>query len=216
MLEAQYQDAVRIEIDNLYTAFVNVLAARETVRYARASVAGLERVVADYTTLYRRASATRADVGRVRSLYEAALVGEAQAGASLARAKQVLAGLLNVPPEGAEGLELRGTVAVTSRPELTAAWRVEPNMSARVDLGNSALAIAGVRINVPNEVKPYLDRSVGDAVAALQDRMRNEAELLVHARWYFGQAAQGADQRKMKLLAELGLEYLRLAGEGAR
>lgn len=32
VLEAQYQDAVRIEIDNLYTAFVDVLAARETLR----------------------------------------------------------------------------------------------------------------------------------------------------------------------------------------
>ena len=38
--EAQYQDAVRIEINNLYTAFVDVLAARQTVRYARASVNG--------------------------------------------------------------------------------------------------------------------------------------------------------------------------------
>ena len=45
--------------------------------------------------------------------------------------------------------------------------------------------------------------------------MRNDLELLVHARWYFGQAAQGTDQRKMKLLAELGLEYLRLAGQEA-
>ena len=34
VLEAQYQDAVRLEIDNLYTAFVDVLDARETVRYA--------------------------------------------------------------------------------------------------------------------------------------------------------------------------------------
>src|SRR5262249_43015318 len=43
--EAQYQDAVRVQIDNLYTAFVDVLAARETLRYARASVTGLRRVL---------------------------------------------------------------------------------------------------------------------------------------------------------------------------
>ena len=42
VLEAQYQDAVRLEIDNLYTAFVDVLDARETVRYARASLRGTE------------------------------------------------------------------------------------------------------------------------------------------------------------------------------
>ena len=41
VLEAQFQDATRIEIDNLYTRFVDVLAARETVRLARrASRAG--------------------------------------------------------------------------------------------------------------------------------------------------------------------------------
>ena len=37
VLEAQFQDAVRVEIDNLYTEFVDVLAARETVREARES-----------------------------------------------------------------------------------------------------------------------------------------------------------------------------------
>ena len=34
MLEAQYQDAARRSIDNLYTAYVDVLAARQNVRYA--------------------------------------------------------------------------------------------------------------------------------------------------------------------------------------
>ena len=43
VLEAQFQDAIRVEIDNLYTRFVDVLAARETVRLARKSVAELEK-----------------------------------------------------------------------------------------------------------------------------------------------------------------------------
>ena len=42
VLEAQYQDAVRLQIANLYTAFVDVLAARETLRFSRASLEGLE------------------------------------------------------------------------------------------------------------------------------------------------------------------------------
>lgn len=45
--------------------------------------------------------------------------------------------------------------------------------------------------------------------------MSKEIELLVHARWYFSQASQGTDHRRMQLLAELGLEYLRLAGQHA-
>ena len=48
VLEAQYQDAVRLEIDNLYTAFVDVLDARETVRFARASLEGLNRGTQDH------------------------------------------------------------------------------------------------------------------------------------------------------------------------
>ena len=37
VLEALYQDAVRLEIDNLYTAFLDVLAAREAVRSSRSA-----------------------------------------------------------------------------------------------------------------------------------------------------------------------------------
>ena len=45
VLQAQYQDAVRLEIDNLYTAFVDVLNARETVRSVEASLSVLDRIL---------------------------------------------------------------------------------------------------------------------------------------------------------------------------
>ena len=75
VLEAQYQDAVRLQINNLYTAFVDVLAARETVRYAEASVKGLDKVLQVTQRLYERSTTTRPDVFRVRILREAAEVG---------------------------------------------------------------------------------------------------------------------------------------------
>ena len=56
VLEAQYQDAVRLQINNLYTAFVDVLAARETVRYAEASVTGLDKVLQVTQRLYERST----------------------------------------------------------------------------------------------------------------------------------------------------------------
>ena len=43
VLEAQYQDAVRLQIDNLYTAYSDVLGARETIRFAEAARAGARR-----------------------------------------------------------------------------------------------------------------------------------------------------------------------------
>ena len=58
VLEAQFQNAVRLQINNLYTAYVDVLAARETVRFAQASAAGLDKVLAVTDTLYKRALAT--------------------------------------------------------------------------------------------------------------------------------------------------------------
>ncbi|MEJ7638636.1 MAG: TolC family protein [Singulisphaera sp.] len=66
VLEAQYQDAARRSIDNLYTAYVDVLAARQNVRYARASVEGLQKVLLVTQQLYEKDQTNRADVNRVK------------------------------------------------------------------------------------------------------------------------------------------------------
>ena len=42
--ENQYQDVVRLGLNNVYLAYVDVLAARQTVRYSRVSVEGLGQV----------------------------------------------------------------------------------------------------------------------------------------------------------------------------
>ncbi|GAC1448875.1 MAG: hypothetical protein NVSMB9_32450 [Isosphaeraceae bacterium] len=114
--EAQYQDAVRVQIDNVYTAFVNVLAARETLRYAQASVQGLEKVLRTNQSLYEKSNVTSADVGRVRLLLERAGLGVLQSEEMLGRAKRTLATLLNLPPAQATTLELRGTLADLAPP----------------------------------------------------------------------------------------------------
>src|SRR6201994_1399946 len=43
--------------------------------------------------------------------------------------------------------ELKGTVTITSRPKLAAGWRVEPNLSAQVSMGDTSLVVAGARVN---------------------------------------------------------------------
>jgi len=43
--EAQLQDEIRRLIDSLYTAYINVLAARETLRYSRAFQLGIDRIL---------------------------------------------------------------------------------------------------------------------------------------------------------------------------
>ena len=52
--EAQFQDAVRMAIQNLYSTYVDVLAARQTVIYAQVSVNGSEKFLATTQTLKRQ------------------------------------------------------------------------------------------------------------------------------------------------------------------
>ncbi len=68
--------------------------------------------------------------------------------------------------------EIRGQVSVVAKPALTANWRLEPNLSAQVNLGDSPLSIAGIKINVSGEAKPLIDRAVNEQVAALSNRLR--------------------------------------------
>ena len=70
--------------------------------------------------------------------------------------------------------DFRGNVIVTARPQITASWRIEPNLSGRLDLGDTATNIAGVRLNVGSEIKPMLDPVVNNQIAALQTRLRND------------------------------------------
>ncbi len=71
-------------------------------------------------------------------------------------------------------VELRGQVTVIAKPALTANWRLEPNLTAQVALSDSAVSLAGIKINVSNEAKPLIDRAVNEQMANLQGRLRND------------------------------------------
>lgn len=148
VVEAQFRDAVRIQIDNLYTAFVNVIAARETVRYAKASVVGLEQVVKTNEGLFERADATRADVDRVRSLRVAAGLGVEQAEETLRQTRRTLATLLDIGPAEEAALRVRGTLADVAPPPPSADLLVRIALDSRPDLAAVRLAIARSRAEV--------------------------------------------------------------------
>jgi outer membrane protein, heavy metal efflux system len=108
--EAQYQDAVRMEINNLYTSFVEVLAARQTLSYTKASVAGLEVLLQKTQLLYEKDLGSRADVNDVKTLREVAEVGVLDAEENLRKAKRTLGMTLNLPPDQAESFDVRGSI----------------------------------------------------------------------------------------------------------
>jgi hypothetical protein len=78
--------------------------------------------------------------------------------------------------------EIKGNVAITARPKIAAAWRIEPNLAALVNLGDTSLVVAGARVNVPAQVKPLIDKTVADQIAAVEARMRNDKAFENNAR----------------------------------
>ena len=110
VIEAQYQDAVRKSIDNLYSSYVDLLQARRTIAFAEAGVEGLAN--AEKATVDLRAGNERkeSDIIRVRlarQTSEQALVDSQEA---LLKAKRVLATQLNIPPDQADLIEPNGVL----------------------------------------------------------------------------------------------------------
>ncbi len=105
VLEAQFQDAVREEIDNLYTEFVDVLAARETVREAREAVAELE----DLPTS-PRARKTPEEDQRLEVQRESAEIALTEAEEQYKSDLRALGTLLKMTPAESERLQVRGSL----------------------------------------------------------------------------------------------------------
>jgi len=116
VLEAQYHDAVRLEIDNLYTTFVDALDARETVRYARASLNGLNRVLATIEQQYARQLVPQTEVENAAIQRDTGEVSLEQAETALRQAKRALAVLLDIIPGEADDMEIRGSIRDEAAP----------------------------------------------------------------------------------------------------
>ncbi|WP_027556852.1 DUF4403 family protein [Bradyrhizobium sp. Cp5.3] len=94
-------------------------------------------------------------------------------------AKQI--GAVNIKNLNASA-EIKGNVVITSRPKLAAAWHLEPNLGAQVNLGDTNLSVAGAKVNVPGQVKPLIDKTVGDQLNIAAERIRNDPSLRENAR----------------------------------
>ena len=86
--------------------------------------------------------------------------------------------------------EIKGNVAITARPRIAAAWRIEPNLAAQVNLGDTSLVVAGARVNVPAQVKPLIDKTVADQIDAVEARMRNDPTFERNARAQWARACR--------------------------
>lgn len=166
VVEAQYQDAIRVQIANLGTAYVAALEARETVRYAEAGVKGLDSVLEATRALAGRGNRTNADVARLEAQREAAVLGVDDARDGARRANLALATYLNMPPPEAESLELLASLRDLAPPPppieelLAMALRCRPDLVAyRLGVDSAGAGLRLQRANRLNDVyvlyQPY-------------------------------------------------------------
>lgn len=110
VLEAQFQDAVRLQIANLYAAHLSVLATRQRLRYAQAGVEGLDELLKPLEARVKAGQITPAEYNRVVLQREAAALALRDEEENLQQARRTLATLLNISPDAAESLEVQGTI----------------------------------------------------------------------------------------------------------
>lgn len=77
---------------------------------------------------------------------------------------------------------IRGSAAMTARPQITTEWRIDPQLSAQVNLDNTSLSVAGAKVAVPAQVKPIIDKNINAQIDLLQQRLRNDRTLENNAR----------------------------------
>jgi hypothetical protein len=96
--------------------------------------------------------------------------------------------------------DIQGSVTTTSRPAISANWRLAPNIAAQVNVVDVVLPVGGLKMNVANQVKPVLDNLVREQTNALETRLRNDpfVENAARSEWAklcrsisLGAAAQG-------------------------
>jgi hypothetical protein len=102
-------------------------------------------------------------------------------------AKQI--GSVNIKALNASA-EIRGNVTMTSRPQLSPNWRIDPGLTAQVTLGDTAISVAGAKISVPAQVKPVIDKAINEQIGSVQARIRNDPALEQNARKEWSKVCQ--------------------------
>ena len=90
------------------------------------------------------------------------------------------------PSGGSEqGVEFGGQITLMARPELRSEWRLDPNLTAQVSIGDVQLSIMGRRVSFSDQLKSLAERVIADQVAAFQAQTANSPilEQSVREQW---------------------------------
>lgn len=150
--EAQFQDAVRQQIDNLWTAYVDVVAARLTLKFSEKYSEGLRNLLRLTQDLVDRGQRPPADAAAIKSKLEQAELQVREATQALAKSKRTLGLLLNIPPREADGLQLRSTIYDLRPLPTTPEALVETGLNVRPDLLSYRYGLLRAQADVTNSL----------------------------------------------------------------
>jgi hypothetical protein len=83
--------------------------------------------------------------------------------------------------------DIRGAVSATARPQLTANWRIAPNLTVQASVNEASIPLAGMRVSIPGEVQPHVNRVIAGEVAKLDARLANDPFFEAAARRTWGE-----------------------------
>jgi hypothetical protein len=78
--------------------------------------------------------------------------------------------------------DVRGSATLTVQPALLPNWRIEPKLAGRVTIAEGGLNVAGFAIEVSDDVKAAIDRTVSDQLKTMQARLRDDPQIEQAAR----------------------------------
>lgn len=148
--EAQFQDAVRLQIDNLYTAYVDVIAAKLTLKFSKKYSDGLRYLLGLNEQLKGAGFIKSADVLAIKAQLELAELQIREATQAQAKTLRTLGLLLNIPPLDADKVELRGTIYSLRPLPTTSDALVETGLNARPDLLSFRMGLDRAHADVHN------------------------------------------------------------------
>lgn len=153
VVEAQFQDAIRLQIDNLYTAFVDVIAAGETLQYSQTYAKAITDLLQINERRMQSGQIAPNVVDTLRAQVEQAQLQVREAKEAVTTATRTLAVLLNIPRGQADAVELRGALrdvrplvdaedaliqrALVTRPDLIAYRLGLQRSKAEIDLARA-------------------------------------------------------------------------------
>lgn len=132
--EAQFQDAVRTQIDNLYTAYVDVVAAKLTVKYSMKYADGLRSLLKLNEQLRGAGFIKPSDVLAIKAKLELAELQIREATQTQAKTMRTLGRLLNMRNQESDATQLRATIYDLRPLPTTETALIETGMNARPDL----------------------------------------------------------------------------------